>query len=78
MANGAFGRNDDSQRKTEERRGKERENWEKEGDKLLRQLKTGREERGACCILIALAVSTSRLKIRLNERWRDKEKGDIY
>lgn len=36
----------------------------------MRQLETGREE---CGILIALAVSTSRLKIRLNERWRDKE-----
>lgn len=39
----------------------------------MRQLETGRsvEESGACGILIALPVSTSRLKIRLNERWRD-------
>lgn len=69
----AVGSNDDSQRK--ERRDKnrggrrDREEWEKEGGKLLRQLEAGTEEHAAVCgILIAFAASTFRLKIRLNER----------
>lgn len=82
------GSNDDSQRKTQTRRGEEngrkgesgkRKKKREQAVETIRE-REGRstEECGACGILIVLAVSTSCLKIRFNERWRDlKERRDI-
>lgn len=72
----AVGTNDDSRRKTERSRGK-RELGERRGQaaETIRNREGGAQSRvWGMCILIVLAVSIARLKIRLNERWTDKGK----